>query len=568
MRCTEADMRPARTLLAIICAILLGGPSLGQTERVSIHVEVTKRVGQMTPNWAFFGYDEPNYTYMKDGRKLLTEIAALSPVPVYVRAHNLLTTGDGTAALKWGSTNAYTEDESGKPRYDWTIVDRIFDTYVERGMKPLVEIGFMPEALSVKPHPYRHDWSIDKPYGTIYTGWAHPPRDYGKWAELVHQWVRHSVEKYGRAEVESWYWELWNEPDIGYWQGTPEEFFKLYDYTADAVKRALPTARIGGPHVTGPLGPRTQQFLRNFLEHCLRGTNHATGRTGTPVEFIAFHAKGAPRVVDGHVRMAISNQLRAISNGFQIVASFPELRNTPIVIGESDPEGCAACSARLHPQNAYRNGTMYSSYTAAQIARTYELADLHRVNLLGSVTWAFEFEDQPFFDGFRDLATNGIDKPVLNVFRMLGQMGGDRVAVTSTGAMTLEAIRDTGVRGKPDINALASRQDRAVSVLVWNYHDDDLPAPASDVEVAVDGLPTARALLHHYRIDADRSNSYELWKKMGSPQPPAPGQYQQLEEAGQLQLLGSPEWRPAAKGRVTANFALPRQGVTLLRLTW
>ena len=338
------------------------------------------------------------------------------------------------------------------------------------------------------------------------------------------------------------------------------------------MKRALPTAKIGGPHVTGPLGERTQKFLRDFLEHCLRGKNAATGKTGAPLDYIGFHAKGAPRVVaqgsGGYVRMGISNQLRAISNGFQIVASFPEYRNTPIVIGESDPEGCAACSSRVYPQNGYRNGTMYSSYTAAQIARTYELADLHGVNLLGSVTWAFEFEDQPYFDGFRDLATNGIDKPVLNVFRMLGQMGGERIAVESTGAMTLEAIRDSGVRGNPEVNALASRQERAVAVLVWNYHDDDLPAPPSEVEVVVEGLPSGRTLLHHYRVDAEHSNSYEVWKKLGSPQRPTVEQYQQLGRSGQLQLLSSPEWLSAANSRVALKFSLPRQGVSLLRLTW
>jgi xylan 1,4-beta-xylosidase len=557
-----------RGAAALLLVVLLGVPSSGQTDRVSIRVDTTKSKGEMKPVWSFFGYDEPNYTYMKDGRKLLSEIAALSPVPVFVRTHNLLTTGDGTAALKWGSTNAYTEYENGRPRYDWTIVDRIFDTLIERKMKPLVEIGFMPEALSVKPQPYRHDWGIEKPYSSIYTGWAHPPRDYKKWAELVYQWVRHTVEKYGRAEVESWYWELWNEPDIGYWQGTPEEYHKLYDFTADAVKRALPTAKIGGPHVTGPNGARTQQYLRNFLEHCLRGTNYATGKTGAPLDYIGFHAKGAPRVVEGRVRMSISNQLRAISNGFEIVASYPEYRNTPIIIGESDPEGCAACSARSHPQNAYRNGTMYSSYTAAQIARTYELADLHKVNLLGSVTWAFEFEDQPYFDGFRDLATNGINKPVLNVFRMLGQMGGRRLAVESSGALALEAIRDSSVRDKPDVAALATAEDRAVSVLVWNYHDDDLAAPSAEVDLIVQGLPAARALVHHYRIDADHSNSYEVWKKMGSPQQPSPAQYSTLEKAGNLQLLSSPEWRHTENRRVSLRFNLPRQGVSMIRLTW
>ncbi|HKV38151.1 MAG TPA: beta-xylosidase, partial [Blastocatellia bacterium] len=320
-------------------------------DRVSIHVDAASSRGDMKPIWAFFGYDEPNYTYTKDGKKLLSELAALAPVPVYVRTHNLLTTGDGTPALKWGSTNAYTEDASGQPRYDWTIVDHIFDTLLERKMKPLVEIGFMPEALSIKPEPYRHHWGVENSNNRLFTGWAYPPRDYNRWAELVYQWVRHSVERYGRAEVESWYWELWNEPDIGYWQGTRAEYFKLYDFTADAVKRALPSARIGGPHVTGPNGARTQQFLRDFLEHCLRGTNAATGKPGTPLDYVGFHAKGAPAVVEGHVRMGISNQLSAISNGFQIVASFPEFRGTPIIIGESDPEGCAACPARMQPQN-------------------------------------------------------------------------------------------------------------------------------------------------------------------------------------------------------------------------
>ncbi len=555
-----------KIVLVCLFVALLSGSSLGQT--VSIRVDAAKRMGPLKPIWSWFGYDEPNYTYMKDGKKLLSELAALSPTPVFVRTHNLLTTGDGTAALKWGSTNAYTEDAAGKPRYDWTIVDRIFDTLLERKMKPLVEIGFMPEALSVKPQPYKHDWGIGKTYNSIYTGWAHPPRDYAKWSELVFQWVKHSVQKYGRAEVESWWWELWNEPDIGYWQSTPEEYFKLYDYTADAVKRALPTARIGGPHVTGPLGARTQKFLRDFLAHCARGTNAATGKTGTPVDYIGFHAKGAPRVVEGHVQMGISNQLKAISNGFEIVASFPEYRNTPIVIGESDPEGCAACSSRVYPQNGYRNGTMYSSYTAAQIARTYELADLHGVNIMGSVTWAFEFEDQPYFDGFRDLATNGIDKPVLNVFRMLGLMGGARLAVESTGALKLETIRDNSVRGNPEVNALASRQNRSVAVLVWNYHDDDLPAAPSEVEVVIDGLPNGRARLQHYRIDAQHSNSYEVWKKLGSPQQPTPAQYKQLARAGQLQMLSSPQRQPIANGRIAVKFNLPRQGVSLLRLAW
>ena len=555
--------------LAAALGFSIAGSTARQTDRVVIHADTAVTLGPMTPLWAWFGYDEPNYTYTPNGRKLLSELAAASPVPVYVRTHNLLTTGDGKAALKWGSTNAYTEDANGRPVYDWTIVDRIIDTYLERRMKPLVEIGFMPQALSTHPDPYRHFWKPGDNYNDIYTGWSYPPKDYAKWGELIYQWVRHSVAKYGQREVESWWWEVWNEPDIGYWHGTPDEYLKLYDYAADGLKRALPTARIGGPHVTGPNGARTQQILRAFIEHCLRGTNYATGKTGSPLDYVGFHAKGAPRVMpEGHVRMSVSNQLRAIANGASIVASFPELKNTPIIIGESDPEGCAACPVRTNPSNAYRNGTMYSSYTAEQIARTYELADLHRVNLLGSVTWAFLFEDQPYFDGFRDLATNGIDKPVLNVFRMLGQMTGHRVKVESTGGLTLEDVRDRSVRDRADVSALATRDARSAAILVWNYHDDDLPAPPTDVELTIGGLPSARLTQTHYRIDRDHSNAYTRWQSMGSPQPPTAAQHRDLEQAGQLQMVDAPRPVQAKDGRVVVSFSLPRQGVSLVKLVW
>jgi xylan 1,4-beta-xylosidase len=265
------------TLLAV------GAAMLAPAQPVAIQVDAAKRTGPLKPVWSFFGHDEPNYTYMKDGKKLLSELAALSPVPVYMRVHSLLVTGDTEAALKWGSTNAYTEDASGKPVYDWTITDRIFDTYMERKMKPLVQIGFMPQALSSHPEPYRHHWKPGDNYNDIYTGWAYPPKDYNKWAELVYQWVTHCVQKYGKAEVESWLWEVWNEPNIGYWKGTPEEFHKLYDYSVDAVRRALPTAKVGGPDSTGPGGGNAATFLRNFLEHVVRGKNYVNGKTGAPL---------------------------------------------------------------------------------------------------------------------------------------------------------------------------------------------------------------------------------------------------------------------------------------------
>jgi xylan 1,4-beta-xylosidase len=533
---------------------------------VSIQVKANQSQGAFKPIWNYFGYDEPNYTYVPNGKKLLGELAAMSPESVHIRTHNLFTTGDGSSSLKWGSTNVYTEDAKGEPIYDWTIVDRIFDTYHDLGIKPLVELGFTPQVLSTNPDPYRHNF----PQGQIFTGWAYPPKSYEKWADLVFHFVRHLSERYGDAEARSWLWEVWNEPDIPYWKGTREEYFKLYDYAADAVIRALPGAQVGGPDSTGPANDHAAEFLRLFLEHCAHRPNYATGRTGAPLDFISFHPKGAPVFENGHVRMGISHHLAAIDRGFKIVASFPEWRRTPIILGESDPEGCAACSAQQHPENAYRNGPLYAAYTAAVLNQIYALAAQERVNFQGAVTWAFEFEDQPYFAGFRDLATNGVDKAVLNAFRMFGLLDGERVTVSSSGAVPVAEMLETGVRGRPDISAIATRRDHEITILAWNYQDDDVPAPDAPIDLAITGIPdpAETALVEHFRIDGTHSNAYGEWKKLDSPLHPDADQQRQLEDAGQLQAWGSPRWLAVKDGRIGLSFALPRQGLSLIRITW
>ena len=553
-----------RISLLYILALIRIETIISQSQLYSIDVS-NKIIGPMTPIWAYFGYDEANYTTMKDGKKLLSELSALSPVPVYIRTHNLLTSGDGKASLKWSSTNAYSEDSIGNPFYNWTIIDSIFDELVKRKMKPLVEIGFMPKALSVKPEPYRHDWPK-----TFATGWAYPPKDYYKWSELIFQWVTHCISRYGKVEVETWLWEVWNEPNIMYWQGTLEEYFKLYDFAANGLKRACLNAKIGGPHCTGPSWNKSAEFLTLFLNHCLTGINYATGKTGSPLDYIGFHAKGSVSLEanDKHIRMSIGNQLRDIDAGFKIVASFPQLKNKPIILGESDPDACAACSAQSFPQYAYRNGTVFSCYVAAAFARTYALADFYNVKLLGAVTWSFEFEDQPYFAGFRDLATNGIDKPVLNVFRMFGMMKGNRVAISVNPSIEFSIVRDSSIRKKPDVNALACRDTNSVSVMIWNYHDDNLPANDALIELKIKDLPNQKINIKQYRIDKEFSSSYEVWENMGSPQKPTREQYMKLQDAGQLKLYENPTSEIPENNELILKTNLPRHAVSLFQLTW
>jgi xylan 1,4-beta-xylosidase len=560
----------------LVASLLTLAPAYSQPPQavaapVIIQIHAARPIGAYTPIWNFYGADEPNYIYAPNGKKLLGELAALSPVPVYFRPHNLFTTGDGSGSLKWGSTNVYTEKPDGTPIYDFTITDRIFDALTVAHIRPIVEIGFMPEALSTHPEPYRHTF----PKGEIWTGWTYPPKDEAKWSKLVLAYTTHLRDRYG-SQTATWLWEVWNEPDIPYWHGTPAEYDRLYDFTSAAIRQALPNARIGGPEATG-VSDHSEPFLRQFLEHCTHGVNAATGAKGAPLDFISYHPKGNPKFVDGHVVMNVGNQLRAVERGMQVIASYPEWKHAPIILGESDPEGCAACQGT---QNGYRNGPLYGVSVAEATARTYELARKYGVTVEGAVTWAFEFEDQPAFAGFREMATDGIDKPVLNVFRMLGMLGGrgtpfdghnplanaSWLATESTGAVPLEDVVAHSVTSAPDINAVATRNGNEIDVLVWNYHDADVPADPTPISVTVDGLGGKVSIVNEFLMDATHSNAYTAWQHMGSPAHPTAEEINQLQKEGALEEVSSKPNLPLRDGKASVTFTLPRQGVMLIRL--
>ncbi|HWG20581.1 MAG TPA: hypothetical protein VG225_08615 [Terracidiphilus sp.] len=553
-------MRPHWFPALILTAATLIAPA----QNVTIHIHAAQPTGAYTPIWNYFGADEPNYIYAPNGRKLLGELAQLSPVPVYFRAHNLFSTGNGEASPKWGSTNVYTERADGTPVYDFTITDRIFDSLIAAHIRPLVEIGFMPEALSTHPQPYRHNF----PHGDIFTGWSYPPKDEAKWSKLVEAYAAHLRDRYG-AQTRTWLWEVWNEPDIPYWHGTPEQYDRLYDLSAAAIRKALPEAKIGGPEATG-IGDRSEPFLRQFLDHCADGVNAATGGRGAPLDFISYHPKGSVKFEDGHATIGVGTQLRAAERGMKMIAADPRWRNTPIMLGEFDPEGCAACTG---PKSAWRNGPLYGVSVAESMMRLYELARRNQVKLQGAVTWAFEFEDQPAFAGYRELATYGIDKPVLNVFRMMGMLGAGKagaswIAVSSDGAQTLDAILANSVTGAPDVNAVATRNGGEVDVLVWNYHDVDVDAAPAAVSVQVDGLK-GNEVQSEFLVDRTHSNSYAAWLEMGSPAHPDEHQVELLQKAGALEELVHDQpvhWSDPKKHTALVTLTLPRQGVALLRL--
>lgn len=543
-------------------------PLPAPVQTVTVQADLSRTLGAFEPVTNWFGFDESNYASMPFGQQLLRELHALSPDPIYIRSHHLLTTGNGIPELKWSSSNIFRIGPDGKPVYDFTITDRTFDAYKKAGVRPFVELGFMPKDLAATV-PGITAYQLHYPKPTMAGAVNNPPRDYGMWRDLIRAYVSHLVARYGAREVRTWYFEVWNEPDIIYWHGTQQEYFKLYDYSVDGVLSALPGARVGGPATTGPASPKAAAYLRAFLNHCLHDRSAANGKS-VPLDFISFHPKGRTQLVDGHAEMGLATELQSVEAGFRIVASYPRFSRLPIILSEADPEGCAACSAREHPANAYRNTPQYASYTAAAFKAMLDLASRDRVNLRAMLTWAFEFENSNYFEGFRTLSTRGIDKPILNLFRMVGLMQGDRVWTASSGAVPLEQLLSTGARSTPDVDALATRSTRGAAVLVWNYEDADTPAAAAPVEIAIAGIPAGvtRVLLQRFRIDATHSNAYTEWKSMGSPDAPTADQIAKLKAAGQLEALTSPEWLDVHDGKLLMRSELPRQGVELLQLSW
>jgi xylan 1,4-beta-xylosidase len=189
------------------------------------------------------------------------------------------------------------------------------------------------------------------------------------------------------------------------------------------------------------------------------------------------------------------------------------------------------------------------------------------VHVQGAVTWAFTFENQPYFAGFRELATNGVDKAVLNVFRMLAMLGGEWVKTESTGGVPVRQIVIDSVTDRPDVDAIATRGPHEVDVLLWNYHDADVRAAPAKIALEVRGLPQAHISEEVYLMDASHSNAYAVWQRMGSPQKPSAAQQQELIKAGKLGRIAA---HPLAAQHGTARLpmTLARQGVTLVRLTW
>lgn len=569
---TETDVKnPGISTSLLFPSSWPSDPDAPHVSQATIHVKADEDQGELTRIWESIGYDEINWTYTPTGRHLLNTFQTMTSKGFHVRPHYVFCSGTGFGLPHWGTGNVYHEDAEGNISYDFTIVDQTYDSIVEAGHHVLVELAFTPRDLlppEADEVPLAHSPTV---YSAYEAGqWAYPPKDYSKWRDLVAALAQHSLERYGAEEVDTWLWELWNEPDIFYWKGTPEQFYELYAVTAEGVRSVLPNAKVGGPAVTGG----GDVFLRGFLayaqEHDL------------PLDFVSFHTKGSaftPWRVYGPTGAAApekqspsaNKMLHEIRTMLRVMAEFPEYKDLPAIADECDAGVPAHFSVYDNGNFAFQNNEYYPVFQVKLMKKLLDLSDAEGANLQQATSWSFYFEGERFFEGTRAFLTaGGIEKPFLNAYRMLAQLGERRISAVSDAEIPVTALDDcAGAAMGEEVDALASRgEDGSVSVLVWRHADDQYheSESATPVSVQVSGLASGRYRLEHQRIDGDHSNAHTVWVALGSPQVPTQAQLDQIRSREGLEEFEAAREIEINEGAVSLEVHLPLPSVSLLRL--
>jgi xylan 1,4-beta-xylosidase len=539
-----------------------------------VEVDASTDVGELIPIWASIGYDEFNWTYTPTGKRLLGEFATSSAVPYHVRPHYAFISGTGLSLPHWGSGNVYHEDENGVPFYDFTLVDRAYDAIVGAGHHLLVELGFTPVQLLPEEAIRKHT-IIDSP--TIYSAyeagqWAYPPKDYAKWGELVAALARHSLERYGEEEVSTWLWELWNEPDIFYWHGTREQFFELYEVTASAVRSVLPSASVGGPAVTG--GPDGTGFLRDFLTY--------VSAKDLPLDFVSFHTKGSqftpwrtysPMGAPAPVQQSPSTikMLAEIRSLLRVMAEFPRFAGLPAIVDECDAAVPAHWGSYDNANFGFQNTEYYPVFQAQLMKLILDLNSEETASVQRATSWSFYFEGERCFEGTRAFLTYaGIEKPLLNAYRALGQLGNRRLRAESSAGWKVTDLDATLPGTMPEtIDALASKgDDGQVAVIVYRHTDDQYQTDDENasVELTISGLGPGSYEVSHFRVDRDHSNAHTVWRDIGSPEYPSAEQVEIITARQGLESAEPPRVIDSADGIVSISLRMSLPSFSLVTL--
>jgi xylan 1,4-beta-xylosidase len=490
-------------LVVLFCA------PLGAQQTESVLVDAQAPATPLPHFWEqMFGSGHANLALREDYRNDLVAVKSVTEMK-YVRFHGILDDENGV----------YTEDEHGQPQYNFTYVDEIYDGLLARGVRPVVEIGFMPKALASDPEPHVF-W---------YRPNVSPPKDYARWDALIRALGQHLVERYGVDEVAQWYFEVWNEPNIVFWAGNPKQatYFELYSHTARALKAASPRLRVGGP------ASSAMEWVPEFLR-----TMHDTG---VPVDFVSTHGyqdENYEHTFSPAELPPMDDRLCAIMEKVKQQIAASPMPNTPWFVTEWNVIGIDAA-----------RDTTYVGPAVANVIRECD----GLANMMSFWTFDDVFEEdgpkrEPFDGGFGLIAPHSIRKPSYNAFAMLHRLGSERLANQAKDAL------------------VTRRADGALVVAVWNLVDPPGakqpggPGAPKRMTVAFQHVsPTAPVSVT--RLDPTHGNTLAAYQKMGSPRYPTQAQIRALNAASEL---GPPEKATLNDGKIEVD--LPVNSLVLLEL--
>ena len=407
------------------------------------------------------------------------------------------------------------DERDGKPVYNFSYVDQIYDGLLESGVRPFVELSFMPKKLAAA-ESYQAFW---------YRPIVAPPKDWAKWDDLIAAFAQHLIDRYGIDEVSHWYFEVWNEPNLDFWAGDPKQpsYFQLYDETAQALKKVSSRLRVGGPATA------QAAWVAPFIAHS--AANHV------PLDFVSTHvyANDTSKDVFGTDENIPRTQMvcRAVEKVHQEVKASPR-SDLPIIFSEYNA--------------SYKNETDVTDavFMGPWLADTIRQCD-GLVSNLAYWTFSDVFEEQgvvrqPFYGGYGLIAEDGLPKPAYNAFKLLHKLGDERISANSQSAL------------------VTRRADGSVVLAVWNLSLPGQAGEPKDIKINVSGLNGShRATV--YRLDADHGSLLSAYRSMGEPKYPTRKQLQELRQGAELP---PPEETKTERG--TLSLRMPPFGLAVIEI--
>jgi len=512
-------------------------------QSTEINIDATKTIGQLEPFWASQIIHPTEFLLTGWGRNFLKLLKESGAAQQYIRIYN-----QPEKAIRVSS--------DGDITYDWCEFDKMADLILATGNKVHVVFWGMPIEIAAHPEVIR-----TRPYGA--TVCFSPPKDYQLWEDLCIDFTKHVIKKYGLDEIKKWNFRCWNEPDLsGFWyKADLEEYFKLYDHFTYAVKSVNKDIKVGGPALSTTNTYNHPENFNFFLEHIVNGENYATKKIGSPIDFLSVHTYGGS---GGHggpgreypdVEYVMEQEIRLAD----MRDKYSSLRHVPINVEEWGISSGGTKGMASEPMSVVRNSEYGSAFFITLVARHIKLQHENDRNIRQFTFCSSGYEKIPEHDfmGYRTFDTkSGFHKPILNAYKLLCKLAPEIVKVEKNNS-------------NDNISAFGTRDDKRITVVVTNYQNEQINNNGDSclVSLAIKSSwhKGTKVTVKHWRIDANHSNAYSVYKKLGSPALPNPIEIDAIKSRMDLELLNTPVIKQVSDLK-NMQFKLPCNAVSLIEI--